>query len=108
LYQFYASSQPASSRSDINTNEHVSPTNSLFENQDTELEKFLYDDCGTNGSGSNKLDKYMAESLLKQNLFNILAYRKNETTKYPILSQIACDMMAIQVSTVVSESTLVV
>jgi hypothetical protein len=104
LYQFYASSQPASSRSDVNANEHISPTDSLVENQDTELENFLYDDCGTNGSGSNELDRYMAESLLKQNPFDILAYRKNETTKYPILSQIARDMMAIQVSTVASES----
>ena len=41
---------------------------------------------------------------MKQNLFNILAYWKNNTDKYPILAQIARDMMAIQVSTVASES----
>ena len=41
---------------------------------------------------------------MKQNPFDILAYWKNNTDKYPILAQIARDMMAIQVSTVASES----
>ena len=41
---------------------------------------------------------------MKQNLFNILAYWKNNTDKYPILAQIARDMMTIQVSTVAFES----
>jgi hypothetical protein len=46
----------------------------------------------------------MVEPLLKQNPFDILAYWKNNTDKYPILAQIARDMMAIQVLTVASES----
>jgi len=46
----------------------------------------------------------MAKPLLKQNPFDILAYWKNNIDKYPILAQIARDMMAIQVSTVASES----
>ena len=41
---------------------------------------------------------------MKQNLFNILAYWKNNTDKYPILAQITRDMMVIQVSTIASES----
>jgi hypothetical protein len=49
-------------------------------------------------------DKYMAEPLLKQDPFDILAFWKNNTDKYPILSQIARDVMSIQVSTVASES----
>ena len=42
----------------------------------------------------------MAESLTKQNPFDILSYWKNSTNEYPIFSQIARDMMAIQVSCV--------
>ena len=41
---------------------------------------------------------------MKQNPIDILAYWKNNTDKYPILAQIVRDMMAIQVSTVASES----
>jgi hypothetical protein len=46
----------------------------------------------------------MAEPLLKQDSFDILAYWKDKTDRYPIVSQIARDLMAIQVSTVASES----
>jgi len=69
-----------------------------------ELESFLYDDLGLDGDGYNELDKYMAEPLLKQSEFDILAWWKNKTDVYPILSRIARDVMAIQVSTVASES----
>ena len=69
-----------------------------------ELESFLYDDLGPDGGGNNELDKYMAEPLLKQSEFDILAWWKNKTDVYPILSRIARDVMAIQVSTVASES----
>jgi len=103
LYQFYASSS-SKNKSDVNQNEHLSPTDPLAENRDDELESFLYDDHGPDSSDTNELDKYMAEPLLKQNPFDILSYWKNNTDKYPILSQIARDMMAIQVSTVASES----
>jgi len=103
LYQFYASSS-SKNKSDVNQNEHLSPTDPLAENRDDELESFLYDDHGPDSSDTNELDKYMAEPLLKQNPFDILSYWTNNTDKYPILSQIARDMMAIQVSTVASES----
>ena len=103
LYQFYASSS-SKNKSDVNQNEHLSPTDPLAENRNDELESFLYDDHGPDSSDTNELDKYMAEPLLKQNPFDILSYWKNNTDKYPILSQIARDMMAIQVSTVASES----
>ena len=36
--------------------------------------------------------------------FNILAWWKNQVDEYPILSQIARDLLALQVSTVASES----
>jgi hypothetical protein len=74
----------------------------LFETDNSDLDKFLYDDPETGELG--ELDKYMKESLIKETKFDILAYWKNNKTRYPVLSQIARDMMAIQVSTVASES----
>jgi len=100
LFQFYASSKPANSKSSVNENNHSSPADPLVENQDAELERFLYNDNGASNKELNELDKYMAESLTKQNPFDILSYWKNSTNEYPIFSQIARDMMAIQVSCV--------
>ena len=74
----------------MSTNELVSPID--HESQDGELESFLYDDCGSDRNEVNELDKYMAEPLLKQNPFDILAYWKNNTDKYPILTQIALSL----------------
>ncbi len=103
LYQFYASSAPASStKSNVNDPRHS--THMFVGSKKDELESFLYDDLGPDGDGYNELDKYMAEPLLKQSEFDILAWWKNKTDVYPILSRIARDVMAIQVSTVASES----
>jgi hypothetical protein len=88
----------------VNENENSSQSDPLVENQDAEFENFLYNDCEADKSEANELDKYMADSLLRQSSFDILAYWKNKTAEYPILSQIARDMMAIQVSRVASKS----
>lgn len=70
LYSFYASSKPAPPK----IAEHVSPTKSLQQdNENSKHESCLYDDLADRDE-SNELDRYMAESLLKQNPFDILAY----------------------------------
>lgn len=76
LYQFYAASKLSASKtsSDMNANEHASPMDPLAENQDAELESFLYDDSGPDSNILSELDKYMAEPLLKQHPFDILGY----------------------------------
>jgi hypothetical protein len=104
LFLFYASSKPSASNNDMNANQHVSPTEHLATKKNVELDAFLYDDVRPGTNYLNELDKYMAEPLLKQDPFDILAFWKNNTDKYPILSQIARDVMSIQVSTVASES----
>ncbi|CAA0813283.1 Zinc finger BED domain-containing protein DAYSLEEPER [Striga hermonthica] len=105
LYQFNATKTAKSSntKSTVNGSSSIA-ADPLRENLDAELESFLYDDCGTDRVELNELDRYLAEPLLKQHPFDILAYWKINTEKYPVLSQIARDMMAIQVSTVASES----
>ncbi|CAD6270258.1 unnamed protein product [Miscanthus lutarioriparius] len=74
-------------------------------NVDHDLEEFLYDASEPAMVESNELERYIAEPLLKiVDEFDILAWWKNKREQYPILSQIVRDVMAIQVSTVASES----
>jgi hypothetical protein len=69
-----------------------------------ELDAFLYDDLCPSTGKCNDLDKYMIEPLMKQSEFDILSWWKNKKEEYPILSQMARDVMSIQVSTVGSLS----
>jgi len=74
-------------------------------NVDHDVEEFLYDASKPAMVESNELERYIAEPLLKiVGEFDVLAWWKNKREQYPILSQIVRDVMAIQVSTVASES----
>jgi hypothetical protein len=109
LYQFYATEQPSSSRARIGsrTNAQV-PTDTadlLVGNDDEELESFLYDTNGPDGDELSELEKYMADPPLRlSGQFDILAWWKYQTDEYPVMSLIARDLLAVQVSTVASES----
>jgi hypothetical protein len=98
MFHYYATSVSASTSSDVSDS-----TQMFMGSKNVELDS-LYDDLGIGDHSSNELDKYMVEPLLKQSEFDILAWWKNKTEVYPILSQMAHDVMAIQVSTVASES----
>jgi len=107
LYQFYAAEAPSSSRPKSGSNEpgDTDTTDLLVDNTDEELESFLYDNDGANGDDMNELDKYMADPPLRlSGQFDILAWWKNQTDEYPVLAKIARDLLAVQVSTVASES----
>ena len=76
-----------------------------MDNGDDELENFLYEPCGHDADDMNELDKYMAvPSLRLSGQFDILAWWKNQTDEYPVLSKIAHDLLVVQVSTIASES----
>ena len=65
----------------------------------------MNDNDGANGDDMNELDKYMADPPLRlSGQFDILAWWKNQTDEYPVLAKIAHDLLAVQVSTVASES----
>jgi hypothetical protein len=105
LYNFYVSA--ASSSKKPRQGAAPRPSNTadiLMGNVDYDLEEFLYEANEPGVVGSNELDMYLREPLLKLNEFDILAWWKNKREQYPILSQIVRDVMAIQVSTVASES----
>ncbi|KAL6507484.1 hypothetical protein OROGR_023679 [Orobanche gracilis] len=76
-----------------------------MEKENDELDSYLYN---VEGAGAaNDLDKYMVEPpfmVPKSQKFDILSWWKAHQHVYPILSRLARDMLAMQVSTVASES----
>jgi hypothetical protein len=107
LYQFYCASQPSTSRARSGSEHMPSDTiDMLVDNDDEELENYLYESSRPDGAELSELDKYMADAPLRiSGQFDILAWWKNQVDEYPILSQIARDLLAVQVSTIASEST---
>jgi len=61
---------------------------------------------GSSSRGSRtELDRYLAEECEEDvKKFDILAWWKGQSTRFPILSKLARDVLAIQISTVASES----
>jgi hypothetical protein len=61
---------------------------------------------GSSNRGSRtELDRYLAEECEEDvEKFDILAWWKSQSTRFPILSKLARDVLAIQISTVASES----
>jgi hypothetical protein len=106
MYQFYVvvaaaptSSRPKTGVMDIDT------TDLLVDNEDDELENFLYESSGHDATNLNELEKYMADPPLRlSGQFDILAWWKNQTNEYPVLSKITHDLLVVQVSTVASEA----
>ena len=105
LYQFYASSANATSKKKSSKTGPSNATDIIMGDVDEDLENFLYSASEPGMVESNELEKYMAEPLQKiVDEFDILAWWKNKREDYPIITQIVRDVMAIQVSTVASES----
>jgi hypothetical protein len=106
LYQFYAAAVPTSrAKSGANEAPDMDTADLLVDNGDDELESFLYESSGHDAKDLNELEKYMVDPPLRlSGQFDILAWWKNQTDEYPLLSKIARDLLAVQVSTVASES----
>jgi hypothetical protein len=106
LFNFYVNAQPSSKKSTQGVAPRPSNTaDILMRNVDHDLEEFLYEASGHGMAESNELDIYIGEPPLKLGgEFDILAWWKNKKEQYPILSQVVRDVLAIQVSTVASES----
>ncbi|CAO2202752.1 unnamed protein product [Urochloa humidicola] len=106
LYQFYLTTAPSSSRPKTRSeHKEIDTADLLVDNVDEELENYLYETSGPDGDDMNELEKYMADPPLRlSGQFDILAWWKNQVDEYPILAKIARDLLAVQVSTVASES----
>jgi len=104
LYNFYATSSKQTSQGAAPA-PRSSNIDVLMGNVDHGLEEFLYQASEPGMVEANELDMYMVEPLVKlYGEFDILAWWKNKREQYHILSQIVRDVMAMQVSTVASES----
>ncbi|WVZ76804.1 hypothetical protein U9M48_024737, partial [Paspalum notatum var. saurae] len=108
LFQFYSTSVSSKNKPENGATmppSEIDTADLLVDNEDVELESYLYDSSGLGVDNLNELDKYMADPPLKlSEKFDILAWWKNQSKEYPILSKIARDLLAVQVSTVASES----
>jgi hypothetical protein len=109
LDHFYATSTPSSltsrHKSGATENHDIDTTDLLLDNGDDELENFLYEFSGPDANAMNELEKYMVDSPIRlSGQFDILAWWKNQTDEYPVLSKIEHDLLDVQVSTVASES----
>lgn len=105
MYQAYASAEP---NSKVNNAE---PNSDFMEQDgDDDLQNYLHDTHGANNEGvTSDLDKYMAEAPLRvpkagSDKFEVLLWWKTHQEVYPVLSVLARDVLAIQASTVASES----
>jgi hypothetical protein len=108
MYDFYvAAAPPPNSNAPQSSNEPAVEEDA--NDFDSELDKYLYKKQ-TNQSQivGNDLEKYLAgEPLLldkaSENTFDILLWWKDNADVYPVLSLLARDVLAMQVSTVASE-----
>jgi hypothetical protein len=104
LYMSYSSTLGSKNKgtapANLNTNDL------LVETQDDELDHFLYDTSSTRLDELSDLEKYTGTPRLKHSggHFDILVWWKDHKREYPILLQIARDVLVVQVSTVASES----
>jgi len=70
----------------------------LVDDNDDELESYLYETAGTDEDELSEPDKYMADPSVRcSGQFDILAWWKNQIQEFPILSQIVRDLLAVQV-----------
>jgi len=72
---------------------------------EAELDQFMNEDVG-GSNDRNELETYLNDSLAaKQSSFDILKWWEFNEAKYPVVAQMAKDILAIPVSTVASESS---
>jgi len=108
MFHCYVSSAPSSKSTTVVSS--TSAIDQFMDSADDELDSFLYEsDVGGNDEGISELERYLAEPQFKvskanNNTFDILAWWKNQKDEYPVLSMIARDVLAMQVSTVASDS----
>ncbi|KAJ1262871.1 hypothetical protein BS78_09G141900 [Paspalum vaginatum] len=88
MYQAYACF-PESATGPISSVNNAEPKSDFMEQEDDDLQNYLYETHGLTDGEATDLEKYMAEPPLRV---------------YPVLSVLAHDVLAIQASTVASES----
>lgn len=111
--QMYAAYAAASQKDEEpNSSVNVEASADVETEEETDFQRFLYESNNAADDGdTTDLDKYMSEQPLKLTKsssildnFDILSWWKTNANRYPVLSILARDVLAIQASTVASES----
>jgi hypothetical protein len=105
LYMSYSAT--SGSQNKVSAPKNLSTGDLLMETQDDELDRFLYDTSSTRLDELSELEKSMGTSLLKHSggHFDALIWWKDHKRECPILSQIARDVLVVQISTIASDSS---
>lgn len=111
IYESYAAASRKSDEPDKSSVNAEASKDDITE-EDSDFQKFLYEsNDGVDEGDTTDLDKYMSEPPLKltktisiMDEFDILSWWKINGSSYPVLSLIARDILAMQASTVASES----
>nr|XP_017250805.1 PREDICTED: zinc finger BED domain-containing protein RICESLEEPER 2-like [Daucus carota subsp. sativus] len=85
--------------------------NSMYEQRETpkglnDYESFIRESGGIIEPTKSELEEYLSEQIVApSSKFDVIAWWKGNSAKYPILSKMASDVLSIPISSVASEST---
>lgn len=104
MYNHYKDSISGASNENIGDQTSVSQTDTMHSCDvwQSQWEKFLEDEI--NISNTSELEKYLMDDVEKNKDLNVLAWCKASSERYPVVSMIARDVLAIPTSIVASES----
>ena len=111
LFQAYMSKGPDSEKaSAATTSVTTQEADDLFlDEMDEDIQNYFYDQQGPQDVEKSEIESYLKEEPVRWNdktdgTFDILAWWKGKQGTYHVLARLARDVLAIQVSTVASES----
>ncbi|KAJ1256441.1 hypothetical protein BS78_K023900 [Paspalum vaginatum] len=108
MYQAYACFLE-SATGPISSANNAEPNSDFMEQEDDDLQNYLYETHGLTDGEASDLEKYMAEPPVRvpkgiSDKFEVLSWWRIHQEVYPVLSVLARDVLAIQASIVASES----
>ncbi|KAM0832754.1 hypothetical protein ACQ4PT_064700 [Festuca glaucescens] len=111
LFQAYMSNGQDSEKTSAATTSVITQEGHdiFLDDMDEDIQNYLYENPGQQDVEKSEIESYLKEEPVRWNdkndgTFDILAWWKGKQGTYPVLARLARDVLAIQVSTVASES----
>ncbi|KAK1357249.1 Fatty oxidation complex alpha subunit [Heracleum sosnowskyi] len=114
LYQEYVNADKANKKKEVGESSQLSSSDFDFIKDSSETpqglndyESFIRDSDAIQEPLKSELDDYLCETIISSSSkhFDVLSWWKGNSVKYPILSNMAHDILSIPMNTVASEST---